>query len=100
MARTLEQILAAESPELVKKAKQKADDMLLNIQLAEIRLLMDKTQQEMAEALGITQPTVAGMEKAGKDLKLSTLKRYVEAAGGKIRLDIELPGGRHQGFTI
>lgn len=52
----------------------------------------------MAQALGIRQPTVAVMEKAGRDLKLSSLKRYVEAAGGKLRLDVELPDGSHYEF--
>ncbi|BBL30164.1 hypothetical protein PAFU01_16120 [Pantoea ananatis] len=54
----------------------------------------------MAQALGIKQPTVAGMEKPGRDLKLSTLKRYVEATGGKLRLDVELPDGSHYGFVL
>jgi hypothetical protein len=40
------------------------------------------------------------MEKAGKDLKLSSLKRYIEAGGGKVRLDIELPDGKHHGFVL
>ncbi|MGM0564996.1 MAG: helix-turn-helix domain-containing protein [Pseudomonadota bacterium] len=100
MARTLDQILEAEDPKIVAGAKAKAEAILLNIHLAEIRALMEKTQVEMAEALGIKQPTVAGMEKAGQDLKLSSLKRYVEAAGGKVRLDIELPDGRHHGFSL
>lgn len=100
MARTLNQILEAEKPEVVAKARDKADAILLNIRLGEIRALMEKTQIEMAEALGVKQPTIAGMEKAGKDLKLSSLKRYVEAGGGKVRLDIELPDGQHHGFTL
>ncbi|QHM75067.1 Antitoxin HigA1 [Mixta theicola] len=61
--------------------------VLLNIHLAELREKVQKTQVEMAQALGVRQPTVAGMEKPGRDLKLSTLKRYVEATGGKLRLD-------------
>ena len=100
MARTLQQILETEKPEIVEKARKKADAILLDIHLAEIRALMHKTQAEMATALGVKQPTIAGMEKAGQDLKLSTLKRYIEAAGGKVRLDIELPGGQHHGFTL
>lgn len=68
---------------------------LLNINLAELREKVKKTQVEMAEALGIRQPTVAGMEKIGRDIKLSTLKRYIEATGGKLRLEIELPDGSH-----
>ncbi|CAI0824310.1 TPA: helix-turn-helix domain-containing protein [Serratia fonticola] len=100
MGRTLEQILAEEKPEVVASAEHIAADTLLNIHLAELRERVQKTQVEMAQALGIKQPTVAGMEKPGRDLKLSSLKRYIEAAGGKLRLDIELPDGSHYGFVI
>lgn len=74
--------------------------MLINNRDGEIRTLMEKTQTDMAEALGIKQPTVAGIEKIGQDLKLSSLKRYIEAAGGKVRLDIELPDGKHHIFVL
>lgn len=100
MGRTLEQILAEEQPEVVASAEHIAADTLLNIHLAELRERVQKTQTEMAQALGIKQPTVAVMEKPGRDLKLSSLKRYIEAAGGKLRLDIELPDGSHYGFVI
>ncbi|HHQ4304371.1 helix-turn-helix domain-containing protein [Serratia fonticola] len=100
MGRTLEQILAEEKPEVVASAEHIAAETLLNIHLAELRERVQKTQAEMAQALGIKQPTVAGMEKPGRDLKLSSLKRYIEAAGGKLRLDIELPDGSHYGFVI
>jgi hypothetical protein len=36
-------ILAGEKPEVVKKAEEKAQDMLLNIHLAELRELSKKT---------------------------------------------------------
>ena len=100
MARTLEQILAVEKTEVVKKAQEKAEEMLLNIHLAELRELVQKTQVDMANVLGIKQPTVAEMEKPGRDLKLSSLKRYIDATGGKLRLDVELPDGTHYGFAI
>ncbi|WP_279028943.1 helix-turn-helix domain-containing protein [Gibbsiella quercinecans] len=100
MGRTLEQLLADEKPEVVADAQAMAADILLNIHLAELREIVQKTQVEMAQALGIRQPTVAGMEKPGRDLKLSTLKRYVEAAGGKLHLDVELPDGSHYGFAL
>ncbi|KQN63579.1 MULTISPECIES: helix-turn-helix domain-containing protein [unclassified Erwinia] len=100
MGRTLEQLLADEKPEVVEQAEGIAAEMLLNIHLAELREKVQKTQVEMAAALGIKQPTVAGMEKPGRDLKLSTLKRYIEAAGGKLRLDVELPDGSHFAFAL
>lgn len=52
------------------------------------------------ESISIKQPTVAGMEKVGRDLKLSTLKRYIEAVGGKLRIEVELPDGTLYGFSI
>ncbi len=100
MARTLDQLLAAEKPEVVAEAQGKAEEMLLNIHLSELRERVQKTQGEIAQTLGIKQPTVAGMEKPGRDLKLSSLKRYVEATGGKLRLDVELPDGTHYGFPV
>lgn len=100
MGRTLEQLLADENPNVVAEANTLAAETLLNISLAELREKVKKTQVEMAEALGIRQPTVAGMEKIGRDIKLSTLKRYIEATGGKLRLEIELPDGSHYGFAV
>ena len=100
MARNLEQILATEHPDVVVKARAKADEMLLKLHLAELREHVRKTQTDFAEALGVKQPTVASMEKPGRDLKLSSLKRYIEAAGGKLRLDIELPDGTNYGFSV
>ena len=100
MGRALEQLLADEKPEVVAAAQIMAADMLLNIHLAELREKVQKTQTEIAQVLGIKQPTVAGMEKPGRDLKLSSLKRYVEATGGKLRLEIELPDGSHYEFIV
>ncbi|EMH4162924.1 XRE family transcriptional regulator [Pluralibacter gergoviae] len=100
MGRTLEQLLADEKPEVVADARVMAEEILLNIHLAELREKVRKTQMEMAQALGVRQPTVAGMEKPGRDLRLSTLKRYVEATGGKLRLEVELPDGSHYGFVV
>lgn len=100
MVKTLEQLLAQEKPEVLAEAKVIYQEILLNYNLSKLREKMNKTQVEMANALGIKQPTVAGMEKEGKDIKLSTLKRYVEATGCKLKLDIELPDGSHFGFKL
>ncbi|MDW5252585.1 XRE family transcriptional regulator, partial [Acinetobacter baumannii] len=32
--------------------------------------------------------------------KISSLKEYVEAMGGKVRLDVELPNGKHVAISI
>ena len=100
MARTLQEIIANEKPEVVEKAKALASEMLLNIHLAELREKVALTQKELARAMGVKQPTIAGMEKNGQDIKLSTLKKYIEATGGKLNIDIEMPDGSHFGFSV
>ncbi|SDL61883.1 Helix-turn-helix [Modicisalibacter muralis] len=100
MVRKLEQLLDNEKPEIVAAAKAKADEMLLELRLKEIRRLVGMTQAQMADALGVKQPTVAGMEKGGQDLRLSSIKRYVESVGGRARLDVELSDGSHHGFLV
>ncbi|MBJ7555820.1 Antitoxin HigA [Marinomonas spartinae] len=100
MARTLDKLISDQKPEIVKNARKKADDMLLGIHLAQLRERMQITQEDMANTLGVKQPTIAGMERKGRDVKLSTLKRYVEGAGGKLTVDVELPDGSHYGFNL
>lgn len=59
-----------------------------------------KTQAEMAQVPGIKQPTVAGMEKPGRDVKLSTLRRCADVIGGKLNIDVELPDGTRYIFRV
>lgn len=100
MGKSLRQLLTEEKPGVAAAARVQADEILLNIHLAELREKVKKTQVEMAQALGIKQPTVAGMEKRGRDVKLSTLRRYVDAIGGKLNIDVELPDGTHYMFRV
>lgn len=62
MGRTLELLITDEKTEVAAEAQAMAADILLNIHLAELREKVQKTQVEMAQALGIRQPTVAVME--------------------------------------
>ena len=100
MGRTLEELLEQEKPEIVAMAKEKAASMLLGIRLAELRKQAKFTQTEIAAALGVKQPTVASMEREGQDILLSSLRKYVEAMGGKLSLNVELSDGRHLGFNL
>ena len=73
--------------------------MLAN-QLYRIREELEISQKQLAEALGIKQPSLSAIENRGNDLKISTMKKYVEAMGGKLRIDVELPTGKHIGFNV
>ena len=48
------------------------------------------SQVELAELLGIKQPTVSKMERRD-DVNVSTLRRFVEAMGGHLKVTAEFP---------
>lgn len=96
----LNQLMQQLSPERRAKVELMASEMILDYQLQQIRQTLELSQQELAEKMGISQPTLSAIENRGQDVKLSTLKRYIEAAGGKLRLDIELPTGQSVGFRL
>ena len=77
-----------------------AAEMKLEIQLHKIREALEISQQELANALNISQPSVVAMEKRGNDIKLSSIKRYVEAMGGVLNLSVDLPTGKRISFQI
>lgn len=49
--------------------------------------------------MGVSQPAVTQLEQRGNELKIATLKRYIEAMG-KLHIDIELPTGKRVAFHI
>ncbi|GBU10275.1 transcriptional regulator [Gammaproteobacteria bacterium] len=100
MGKNLSELIAARSQESQERIYKIAEEMLLEANIYELRETLQLSQQEIAKAMGISQPSVAAIEKQGNDPRLSTMKRYVEAMGGKLRLDVELPTGKHVGFTV
>ena len=100
MARNLNDILASRPLKSQERIGKMADEMLLEVHIQAIREALSLSQTQMAAAMGITQPSVVALERRGSDMKLSSMKRYVEAAGGKMRIDIELPTGQHIGFSL
>jgi transcriptional regulator with XRE-family HTH domain len=61
--------------------------------LGEIRKLAGKSQREVAEALGIKQPSLSKLEKQS-DMQVSTLRRIVSALGGELEVFAKFPAGR------
>lgn len=59
--------------------------------LRSLRRLAGRTQVEVAEALGSVQPAVSRTEHQA-DIHLSTLREYVAALGGTLRLVAVLDG--------
>lgn len=61
-------------------------EMLADLALHELRESLGITQTVLAERLAVTRPRVHAIENAGEDLRLSTLERYVDALGGRLRM--------------
>jgi predicted transcriptional regulator len=92
MARTMDEVMAAMPAERRERIQARAAQMKAEIEgLKALRLLADRSQEQIAQALGIKQPAVLKIERQ-TDLYLSTLRRFVEAAGGTLELRVELPG--------
>ncbi|WP_142917615.1 helix-turn-helix domain-containing protein, partial [Klebsiella pneumoniae] len=86
----LNNINSKPSPESQQRINKMANQMLLDINLSNLREELKISQAEIAKNLGVSQAAISKREKLGKDLKISSLKEYVEAMGGKVRLDVEL----------
>ncbi len=98
--RTLDEVIAGRSPESQARIKEMTDERVLEVGLKMIREELQLSQKALADAMGVRQPAIAQIEQRGNDLKIATLKRYVEAMGGKLSLDVELPTGKRVAFHI
>ncbi|HGP2150787.1 TPA: helix-turn-helix domain-containing protein [Salmonella enterica] len=98
--RTLDEVIASRFPESQARIKEMTDEAVLEVGLQMMREELQLSQKHVAEVMGISQPAVTQLEQRGNELKLATLKRYIEAMGGKLSLDVELPTGKRVAFHI
>jgi DNA-binding XRE family transcriptional regulator len=74
-----------------RKIEKRAAEMLAEtLTLQELRHARKMTQAKMAKKLGIAQKQISEIEKR-TDMHISTLRRSVEALGGKLSLVVEFP---------
>lgn len=67
-----------------------AELMVEEMSLRDLRRAHHLTQQRMAELLGVGQKGISRLEKRS-DLLVSTLRSYLEAMGGRLRIVAEFP---------
>lgn len=80
------------TPEQRAKADLRAKEIMAEMLMAEIRKEVGLTQEELAEKLGVKQPSLSKLE-AQDDMQISTLQRLVQALGGQLELIAHMPGG-------
>ena len=67
-------------------------ELLAEMPLHELRRAKSLTQQDLAKTLRVNQPAIAKLEKRA-DLYVSSLRSYIEAIGGKLKIVAEFPDG-------
>ena len=76
--------------------RQRIDEMrrklLTEMPLHELRRARELTQRDMAKMLKVNQPAVSKMEQRA-DVYVSSLRSYIEAVGGKLKIVAEFPEG-------
>ena len=76
--------------------RQRIDDikseLLAEMPLHELRRVRALTQRDMAKLLKVNQPAVSKMEQRA-DVYVSSLRSYIEAVGGKLKIVAEFPEG-------
>lgn len=92
MGRTLDEVMLSLPDDRRQAIEAWARVLLEEVEgLRALRTLAARSQEQIADALGIKQPSVHKIERQA-DLYLSTLRRFVEAVGGTLELRVNLPG--------
>ena len=90
MARKFSELRARMSPEAQSRAAARAEAMLVEMQLQELRKARNVTQVEVARAMNVEQASISKLERR-EDMYVSTLREYVRALGGELRLVASVP---------
>ncbi len=90
MARKFAELRAKLSPEARAQAAGKANTMLAEMPLNELRQARGLSQKMLAEVLHVQQPSIAKIEKR-TDMYISTLRSHIEAMGGELEVVARFP---------
>jgi len=92
MAKKFRDLRTRMSPASQARAHKKAQSMLAELPLCELRLARNFSQEQLADELNVRQPAVAKIEKK-TDMYISTLRRFIEAMGGTLEICAHFPEG-------
>lgn len=97
---SFDEVMASLPAERQQKIHEMTEELILEAGLSNLREELAMSQKELADAMGISQPAVAQIEQRGNELKLSTLKRYIETMGGRLSLMVDMPTGNSRVYKI
>lgn len=71
---------------------QRAQELIeQELDLAELRRALSVTQTDLADRMKVGQESISRLERRA-DPRISTLRGYVEALGGRLTIGVEFPG--------
>lgn len=92
MAKKFSDLRAQMTPAARAQATAKAQGMLAEMPLHELRQARGLSQKMLAEVLHVQQPSIAKLERR-TDMYLSTLRSHIEAMGGQLEVVARFPDG-------
>lgn len=92
MARNFNELRSKMSPRRRARNQARAQAMLTEMALAEIRRAAGLSQTKLADQLGVSQANLSKLERA-QDIKVGTLQRWVGALGGRLDFVVTMPSG-------
>ncbi len=92
MAKKFSDLVAKMSPERRARAQSRAQEILAEMALQELRRARELSQAQLAEVLGEKQPNISQLEQR-TDMYVSTLRKYIEAMGGELEIIARFPEG-------
>ena len=95
MAKTFRELRAKMSPAAQARSAARAEATLVEMQLQELRKSRDVTQVDVAKVMKVEQAAVSKLERR-EDMYVSTLRDYVKALGGELKLVASFPDAEIQ----
>ncbi|MGU1997916.1 XRE family transcriptional regulator [Pseudomonas aeruginosa] len=92
MAKKFSDLRAQMSPEAQVRVEAKAQELLAEMPLNELRQARGLSQKMLSEVLQVQQPAIAKMERR-TDMYISTLRSHIEAMGGQLEVIARFPDG-------
>jgi predicted transcriptional regulator len=92
MAKKFKEFEARMSPERRSRIQAKADELIREMPLDELREALRLTQESLAESLHVNQAAISKVERR-TDMLVSTLRKIIEAMGGELEIRAVLPSG-------
>ena len=95
VAKKFAQLRAGMAPERRARAQRRATAILSALPLQELRRARQLSQETLAKAMETTQGEISKLEHRA-DAYISTLRNYIEALNGRLRIVAEFPEGSYE----